>query len=111
LELGANDALQGGDLGELRKNLEAAIREAQSAGVFVLLVGMRAPPNLGKRYCEEFDRIYPDLARRLKVPLVPFVLEGVAGIAALNQGDMRHPNPQGQLRVAENILKHWEPYL
>jgi len=104
VELGANDALRGFDPGETRRNLNAIIERIQSAGARVLLAGMRAPPNLGREYAEEFNRIFPDLAKRHKVPLYPFFLDGVAAVPQLNQADGIHPNAKGVAVIVERIM-------
>jgi acyl-CoA thioesterase-1 len=75
----------------------------------VLLVGMRLPPNFGSDYVREFEAVYPRLARELDVPLVPFLLDGVATVGALNLEDGMHPNAEGYKRVAANVLQHLRP--
>jgi len=104
VELGANDALRGLDPKETRRNLGAIIERIQSAGARILLTGMRAPPNLGREYGEEFNRIFPDLAKRHKVPLYPFFLDGVAAVPPLNQADGIHPNAKGVAVIVERIM-------
>ena len=101
--LGANDALRGLSVGELRQNLAAIIERAQSRGVSVVLAGMEAPPNLGPAYTSAFRRVYRDLAEQYHVELLPFLLDGVAGVAGLNQGDGIHPNAEGTVRVTDNL--------
>jgi acyl-CoA thioesterase-1 len=64
---------------------------------------MEAPPNFGFAYVRRFRAVYPELAKRNRLPLVPFLLEGVAGVDSLNQADMLHPTPGGQRRVAETV--------
>jgi len=104
--LGANDGLRGLPTIAMRDNLRAIVRRAQSAGAKVLLAGMRLPPNYGVDYAQEFEKVFPDLARGTKVPLIPFLLEGVAGEARLNLADGIHPNAEGQRRVAEHVWPH-----
>jgi acyl-CoA thioesterase-1 len=104
LELGGNDGLRGLPVASTRKNLAAIVTRAQAAGVPVLLLGMRLPPNLGPEYTRDFAAIYPALAEQFDVPLVPFLLEGVAGRRDLNLPDGIHPNREGQRLVAENVL-------
>jgi acyl-CoA thioesterase-1 len=104
VELGANDALRGLDPEETRRNLDAIIERIQNAGARILLTGMRAPPNLGREYAEEFNRIFPDLAKRHKVPLYPFFLDGVAAVPRLNQADGIHPNAKGVAVIVERIM-------
>lgn len=103
LELGANDGLRGQDA-DLEKNLAGIIKAARATGARVLLLGMKLPPNYGAAYTRDFARIYPEVAQRFGVPLVPFLLEGVAGRPELNLADGLHPNAEGQKIVAENVL-------
>jgi acyl-CoA thioesterase-1 len=111
LELGANDALRGLDLGQVRSNLDAMITRFQAAGARVLLLGMRLPPNYGTPYAGEFERLYRDLADRRKIPLMPFFLEGVAAVARLNQPDGIHPTPEGYRIVVDRLWPHILPLL
>jgi len=105
LETGANDALRGQDPEATRANIDAILirAAAQSPPPRLVLLGMKAPPNFGARYVGRFDAIYADLARKHGAVLVPFLLEGVAGIAALNQADGVHPTPEGQRKMAELV--------
>jgi acyl-CoA thioesterase-1 len=103
LELGANDALRGIDPTIVRANLDAMIGKIQASGAKLLLMGMRAPPNLGEEYQHEFERIYPELARARGVTLYPFFLEGVAMDPKLNQPDGIHPNERGVAALVERI--------
>jgi len=105
--LGANDGLRGLDLDDTEKNLREIVRRAKAAGARVLLLGMIIPPNYGPDYTEQFREMYPKISKDLDVPLVPFLLEGVGGIADLNQGDGIHPTAKGQEMVAATV----EPYL
>ena len=104
IELGANDALRGIDPAVTERNVEAMIGKLKAAGVAVWLAGMLAPRNLGPDYVKAFDAVYPRLAEEYGVPLYPFILDGVAQDAALNQGDMIHPNPKGAEIIAERLL-------
>ena len=109
--LGANDGLRGQSVVQLHDNLVAIIRKAQQAGARVLLAGMRMPPNYGAAYTREFAAVFPEVARRMSVPLVPFLLEGVAAEVRLNQGDGLHPNAEGQRLIAEHVWPHLRPLL
>ena len=111
VELGANDALRGLDPGQLEANLDAILSALREAGVVPLLAGMRAPRNLGTDYAERFDAVYPRLAARHGVGLYPFFLEGVAGVAKLNQRDGIHPNARGVARIVAGILPAVEEVL
>ncbi len=103
LELGANDALRGIDPKIVRANLDAMIGKIQASGARLLLMGMRAPANLGAEYQHQFERIYPELARARGVTLYPFFLEGVAMDPKLNQPDGLHPNERGVAALVERI--------
>jgi len=104
--LGANDGLRGLPAVAMRDNLRAIVQRARSAGATVLLAGMRVPPNYGADYAQEFEKVFHDLARETKVPLIPFLLEGVAGEVRLNLADGIHPNAEGQRRVAQHVWPH-----
>lgn len=95
LALGANDALRALPAGQLESNLDAIIQKTKGAGIPVFLVGMLAPPNLGRAYGDSFAKVYQDLARRHDVPLYPFFLDGVAGQQELNLDDGIHPTAEG----------------
>lgn len=105
IETGANDGLRGLDVDSLEANIQAIIDRArqQAPPPKIVLVGMRAPPNLGAGYARRFDAAYAELARRNGVALVPFLLEGVAGVDSLNQADAIHPTTAGQRRIAETV--------
>jgi acyl-CoA thioesterase-1 len=103
IALGGNDGLRGLPADEVSRNLSAIIEGAQARGISVVLAGMEAPRNFGSAYTRAFHQVYPDLAKRYRVPLVPFLLEGVAGIPAMNQADGIHPTASGARTVAENV--------
>ena len=107
LELGANDGLRGIPLGETRKNLQEIIDAVKTKNpeTKIILAGMQIPPNMGKDYTTEFKSMYPDLAEKNQTLLIPFLLENVAGIPALNQADGIHPTTKGQKIVSDNV---WE---
>jgi acyl-CoA thioesterase-1 len=111
VELGANDALRGQPPAGIEANLRAITEQARASGARVLLVGMRIPTSYGRDYADEVEALYPRLAKSLDVPLVPFLLEGVAGRPGLNLGDGIHPNAEGQKIVAANVLPHLEGLL
>jgi len=104
VELGANDALRGADPKQTRAALDAIIRKLKERKIAVLLAGMLAPRNFGPEYVAAFDAIYPELAAAHGVLLYPFLLDGVAGEAALNQGDGIHPNAAGVDAIVEGML-------
>jgi acyl-CoA thioesterase-1 len=101
--LGANDMLRGYPPRQTREDLDAILAEFQKRDIPVLLAGMLAPPNLGSRYMQEYNSIFPDLARKYQAPLYPFFLAGVAGIPALNLPDRVHPNFQGIKKMVSGI--------
>ena len=105
LELGANDGLRGIPLDETRNNLQEMIDQVRSHNpeVRIILAGMQIPPNMGQEYTTEFQKIFPELAEKNKVDLIPFLLKDVAGIPALNQQDGIHPTIEGQKIVAQNV--------
>jgi acyl-CoA thioesterase I len=111
LELGANDGLRGLPLEPARDNLDRMIRLAQQAGARVLLLGVLMPPNYGERYTTAFRQMYLDLAQARDVPLVPFLLDGVALHPELMQADNLHPNESGQPLLLANVWPKLAPLL
>ena len=107
LELGANDGLRGIPLTETRKNLQSIIDKvkAKYPHTKLVLAGMQLPPNMGQSYATQFKNIYPDLAKKNNMTLIPFLLAGVGGEARLNQQDGLHPTAEGYQIVAENVWK------
>ncbi|MEO0508122.1 MAG: arylesterase [Bacteroidota bacterium] len=105
LELGANDGLRGIPLVETRKNLQAIINlvKQKNEDTQIVLAGMQIPPNMGPEYTTEFRKIFPELATENEIALIPFLLEGVAGIPTLNLEDGIHPNTEGHQIVLENV--------
>ncbi|MFL5464547.1 MAG: arylesterase [Gemmatimonadaceae bacterium] len=111
IEGGANDALRGLSPDAARANLErviAAVRAKQPQAKIVL-IQMEAPPNYGVTYTRNFRAIYPAVARKENIPLLPFLLADVAGVPRLNQGDGVHPNLSGERIVADNVWKALKP--
>ncbi len=113
IETGANDGLRGQDPAQLKANIQAIIDRAlqQDPAPQILLLGMEAPPNLGRAYTQRFRGTYRELAGENGAELVPFLLEGVAGVEALNQADGIHPAPEGQAIMAETVWRVLEPML
>lgn len=109
--LGGNDGLRGLPPAELKKNLASVLDRARARGIPVILAGMEAPPNNGPDYTAAFRRVYSELAEEYQVRFIPFLLEGVAGDAALNQPDGIHPNSRGAEMVADLVWKELEPAL
>lgn len=113
LELGGNDGLRGIPLTGTTSNLQAIMDSARkkNPSVILILAGMQIPPNLGQQYTGEFRKIYHQLAIKNHTLLIPFLLENVGGIPALNQPDGIHPNVEGHKIVAENVWKILGPVL
>ncbi len=113
LELGANDGLRGIPIEETRRNLQAIIDTVREENpeAKIVLAGMQIPPNLGEEYTRGFRNIFPELAEKNNVELIPFLLEGVAGNPSLNQQDGIHPTAEGYEIVAENVWEVLGPML
>jgi acyl-CoA thioesterase-1 len=113
VETGANDGLRGAPVATVRANVQQIVDRIKSArpDAAILLVQMEALPNFGERYTSEFRAMFPEVARRNGVMLLPFLLEGVAGHRELNQADGIHPNMEGERIVAENVWRALRPIL
>ena len=113
VELGGNDGLRGLPADTTRKNLQAIIdlTRKRYPDAKIILAAMRVPPNMGHDYAKKFDVIFAELAKKNKAALIPFVLDGVGGVAALNQPDGIHPTAKGHEIVAANVWKVLEPIL
>jgi acyl-CoA thioesterase I len=113
VETGANDGLRGLPPDSLRDNIQAIFDRAKatSPAPRLVLVEMRVPPNYGRVYSRRFQAIYPELARDNGARLVPFLLEGVAGVPRLNQSDGIHPTAEAQRLMAETVWRVLEPIL
>ena len=111
LELGANDGLRGIPLQETHENLQAIINNVREKNpeTEIVLAGMQIPPNMGQEYTSGFREIFPELAERNDVELIPFLLKDVAGIPALNQNDGIHPTAEGHEIVADNVWEVLQP--
>lgn len=103
VELGGNDGLRGLSPEQARKNLTQIVTQAKAAGAKVLLCGIRLPPNYGTQYNERFRRIFTDVATEQRVPLVPFVLDGLTPDSADVQQDGIHPTAKAQPQILENV--------
>ena len=113
IETGANDGLRGQDPDSTKANIQAIIDQtrAKDSTTRIVLVQMEAMPNLGRRYVARFHSIYPELAAANRVTLIPFLLDGVAGVDSLNQADGIHPTPRGHQIVARTVWKGLRPVL
>lgn len=113
LELGANDGLRGLPLDQTRKNLQAIIDKVKTKypDVKIVIAGMMVPPNLGPEYTGNFQKIFPELAKKNNAILIPFLLQDVAGYERLNLDDGIHPNPEGHRIVANTVYEVLSPLL
>lgn len=113
LELGANDGLRGVPLNETKSNLQAIIDvvKEKNAATKIVLAGMEIPPNMGEAYTSEFRNIFPELAKKNNLTLIPFLLQNVGGIKELNQPDGIHPTAEGQKILADNVWEVLKPVL
>jgi len=113
IELGGNDGLRGIAPSETKKNLQGIIDKAREKNpdIVIVLAGMQAPPNMGKDYTEKFRAIFPALAKKNSIALIPFLLEGVAGNPRLNLPDGIHPTAEGHRIIAETVWNTLNPIL
>ncbi|TWI70279.1 acyl-CoA thioesterase-1 [Desulfobotulus alkaliphilus] len=101
---GANDGLRRLPVDAMEQNLGEVLQRLDAAGIPVIMGGMRMFFNLGPDYIKEFEAVYPRLAKKWDVELIPFFLEGVAGEPAMNQSDGIHPNAKGYERITDQLL-------
>jgi acyl-CoA thioesterase I len=113
LELGGNDGLRGLPINESKKNLQAIIDKVKSKNpnTKIVIAGMMVPPNMGQDYTSQFQKIFPEIARKNNAVLIPFLLENVGGIEKLNLPDGIHPNIEGHKIVANTVVKFINPLL
>ncbi len=113
LELGGNDALRGIDLTDTKKNLQQIIEKvhAKYPEAQIIIAGMQAPPNLGEDYIRRFSELFFELSEENDLPLIPFILEKVGGIAELNQSDGIHPTAKGHILVAQTVWEYLYPII
>jgi acyl-CoA thioesterase-1 len=111
LEFGGNDGLRGLPVTTTKANLAQMIEGLQKSGAKVLLAGMTLPRNYGPEYIDSFEKVYVDLAAQYKVARIPFLLDGVGGVARLMQRDGIHPTAQGNAIVAKTVFRYLEPML
>lgn len=109
--LGANDGLRGLPVEQLRANLSEIIERGQKKGAAVILAGMEAPTNYGPDYTRAFHQVYPDVARKYNVSLIPFLLDRVAAMPELNQRDGIHPNAEGAKIIEQTVWTTLAPVL
>ena len=113
IALGGNDGLRGIETEETAKNLQTIIDTARKANpdITLILAGMEMPENMGEDYTESYRKVFPDIAKKNSIALIPLLLDGVEGIQELNQPDFIHPNEKGQEIVATTVWKTLEPAL
>lgn len=111
LALGANDGLRGSDVKAMEENLNKAVEAAKKAGVKVILAGIKVPPNYGAAYASAFEAVFPRVAQKNDVPLIPFLLEKVGGDQSLNLEDGIHPNEKGHAIIAETVYQAIRKFL
>jgi len=111
IALGANDGLRAQSLKAMRRNLTAMIKLVKAQGAIPILLGMRLPPNYGKKYTESFFNAYQKVAQKNDTLLLPFFIKGVGGRPELNQADGIHPNEKGQPIIKDNVWKIFKPLL
>jgi acyl-CoA thioesterase-1 len=113
LELGGNDGLRGLPLSQTKSNLQAILDKVKQKypNAKLVVAGMMVPPNMGPEYSAEFKAVFPELARKNKATLIPFLLDGVAGTKSLNLDDGIHPNTEGHKIVAATLTRALEPLL
>ena len=115
LELGGNDGLRGIPITSSKANLESMIQQLQAAKIQIVLAGMTLPPNYGPKYIQDFEAMYRDLAKKYKLTLIPFLLEGIRKQLATTPGllnnDGIHPTPKGNVLVAATVMQTLEPLL
>ena len=111
LELGANDGLRGLPTTQMQVNLEEMVKEFQQAGAKVVLAGMTLPRNYTTTYVKTFEDVFLDIAKKYHLPLIPFFLEGVAGIPKYTLPDFLHPNAEGYTLVTDIVMKTLGPVL
>jgi acyl-CoA thioesterase-1 len=111
LEFGGNDGLRGQPVEAAKQNLAQMIEALRPGGARVVLAGMTLPRNYGPDYIGSFDRMYVELAKQYGLVRIPFILEGVGGVASLTQPDGIHPTAEGARIVARNAMKYLQPIL
>ncbi|MGC1510262.1 arylesterase [Ketobacter nezhaii] len=111
IELGGNDGLRGMSLKAMADNLQMMVTAVKSAAAEPLLLGIKVPPNYGRKYAERFEQVFSRVAQENKIPLLPFLLEGVGGEDRFMQADRIHPNEFAQPIIAELVWQFLRPQL
>ncbi|MCW2255814.1 acyl-CoA thioesterase-1 [Providencia alcalifaciens] len=111
VELGANDGLQGLSVEQMENTLQQMIEQITQSGAKPLLMQIRIPPNYGKRYTSSFEKVYPALAQKNDIPLIPFYMETIITKPEWIQQDGIHPTEDAQPTIADFMEKQLKPYL
>lgn len=111
IELGGNDGLRGQPPAQLQQNLFEMVRQSKDVGAKVLILGMKLPPNYGQRYTTAFAEVFPKVASETGSALVPFLLEGAAGVPSMMQPDGIHPTAAAQPVLLDNVWPTLKPLL
>ncbi len=111
IELGGNDGLRGMDIQAMQRNLEAMVQMVRQHQAQPLLVGIKIPPNYGRKYRERFEQAFVTVSEQQGVPLLPFLLEDVGGVGKYMQEDRIHPNAEAQPVIADNVWKFLAPVI
>ena len=111
IELGGNDGLRGMDINAMQRNLEAMVQMARQHQAQPLLVGIKIPPNYGRKYRERFELAFVEVSQQQNVPFLPFLLDGVGGVDQYMQDDRIHPNATAQPVIADTVWKFLTPVL
>ena len=113
IALGGNDGLRGLAPAETAKNLQQIIdtARAHNPDIRLIIAGMEMPENMGEEYTRTYRKVFPEIARKNKIPLIPLLLAGVEGVRELNQADFIHPNEEGQKLLGETVWKVLQPTL
>jgi acyl-CoA thioesterase-1 len=111
IELGGNDGLRGTPIKQIKHNIETMVEVSRQAGAQPILLGMMIPPNYGERYTSAFTAVYSDVSTQMDIPLVPFLLDGVAGVEGMMQEDGIHPTAAAQATMMQHVIKVLAPLL
>jgi len=111
IELGGNDGLRGYPINTIRNNLSEMITMTKEKGIKVIVTQIQIPPNLGKRYTSMFMKVFPDVAAKENVTLMPFFIEKIALNPKLMQQDQIHPNEKAQPMIADTVVNYFKEYL
>jgi len=111
VEFGGNDGLRGLRIDDTRANLDQIVRTLKDAGTKIALAGITLPPDYGPDYIKQFDETYAVLAKKYRVPMLPFLLKDVYGVPGMMQRDQTHATAKGNVVVAQNVVTLVVPLL